>query len=621
VSAEAHKIKLLRWAEAHERRGNLETAVKGYIEAEAFEQAARVCISLGRFVEAAQWLLRSIGYNPRRTIELDARQRKIAIKAANYLVLGEELKPAIEILVNIGERERAVELLRKSGQDLRVVDPDNEFAEAPPTFSGVTPAQKAQRAVLAEEARTVQQGGDHTAAGRLFAQANKPFEAAVCFLAAGDERKALAHLVRVPRDHARYREACLLAIRAGRRVGELVFQFELFIGDFLATGPLEPRELEAFYALGALCDQHGLPVLAADSYRKLLIKDASFRDVAARLEAIESRLRRPASSPPVASPLSTPTRTVLYASAPPAPPAQPPITRPTPSSVVLPDDASLSGNTMVNGRYELTRLIGRGGMSLVYEARDSELDETIAIKFFSAAWADDAALARFKQEVSLSRRFNHRNVIRLYDLGVHGEYRYITMELLTGDSLRNLMHGGAINFWTRLDLLIQACNGLQCVHDQGVIHRDIKPENFFVTDDGTLKVTDFGIAKRRSAGRAITMAGMMAGTPQYMAPEQINNFGAVTHLADLYSLGCIAYELFTGTLPFDHEEMVALLTMHMNQVPEPPRARSRDVPADLEAVIMRLLDKDPAQRFQSCRALAAALANIQIVARERDGAD
>jgi serine/threonine-protein kinase len=616
VSAEAHKTRLLRWAEAHERRGNLDNAIKGYIEAEAFEQAARVCISLGRFVEAAQWLLRSVGYSPRRTIELDARQRKIAIKAANYLVLGEELKQAVEILVNIGERERALELLRKSGQDTRPIDPAAEFADAPPTFSGVSPQQKAQREVLAQEARTVQQGGDHAAAGKLFAQANKPFEAAVCFLAAGDERKALAHLVRVPRDHARYREACLLAIKAGRRLGELALQFELFIGDFLATGPLEPRELEAFYALGGLCEQHGLPVFAADSYRKLLIKDATFRDVAARLEAVESRLRGPAASAP-----ATPTKTVLYASAPPAPPAQPPVTRPTPSSVVLPDDVSLAAGTVVNERYELTRLIGRGGMSLVYEARDRELDEAIAIKFFSAAWADDAALARFKQEVSLSRRFNHRNVIRLYDLGAHGEYRYITMELLTGDSLRNLMSGAAMNFWTRLDLLIQACNGLQCVHEQGVIHRDIKPENFFVTDEGTLKVTDFGIAKRRSAGRAITMAGMMAGTPQYMAPEQINNFGAVTHLADLYSLGCIAYELFTGTLPFEHEEMVALLTMHMNQVPEPPRARNREVPADLEAVIMRLLDKNPAQRFQSCRALAAALANIQIVARERDGAD
>jgi len=226
-------------------------------------------------------------------------------------------------------------------------------------------------------------------------------------------------------------------------------------------------------------------------------------------------------------------------------------------------------------------------------------------------------LARFKQEVTLSRRFNHRNVIRLYDIGTYGNHKYITMELLTGDSLRAMMAEQAVSMRTRLDLLIQACNGLQCVHDRGVIHRDVKPENFFVTDEGTLKIMDFGIAKRRSTGRALTMAGMMAGTPQYMAPEQINNFTTVTHLADLYSLGCIAYELFTGTLPFHHEDLQPLLTMHLNHAPEPPSARNPNIPSDIEAVILQLLEKDPTQRFQSSRALANALDSIQ----ERLGED
>jgi len=157
---------------------------------------------------------------------------------------------------------------------------------------------------------------------------------------------------------------------------------------------------------------------------------------------------------------------------------------------------------------------------------------------------------------------------------------------------------------------VQACRGLQAAHDAGVIHRDVKPDNFFVTESGVLKVMDFGIAKHHAAV-GVTVAGSIAGTPQYMSPEQIGNFSAVTPATDLYALGICAYELFTGALPFTHAELVPLLMMHVNQAPEPPRKKNPTVPEELEQIILRLLAKDPARRLPSCAALADELTRIK----------
>src|SRR5207253_9210070 len=152
---------------------------------------------------------------------------------------------------------------------------------------------------------------------------------------------------------------------------------------------------------------------------------------------------------------------------------------------------------------------------------------------------------------------------------------------------------------TALGYLLQACHGLQAAHDAGVVHRDVKPDNFFVTGDGVLKVMDFGIAKQH-ATPGVTVAGSIAGTPMYMSPEQISNFSTVSHLTDIYALGVCAYEMFTGKVPFNHPELVPLLMMHVNSPPEPPRKLNPSIPESLEAVILRLLAKDPAQRVQSC---------------------
>jgi serine/threonine-protein kinase len=265
---------------------------------------------------------------------------------------------------------------------------------------------------------------------------------------------------------------------------------------------------------------------------------------------------------------------------------------------------------LLSDRYRFEKKVGEGGMAAVFKAHDLELDEYVAIKIFTREVSDEGAVARFKQELSLSRRLSHPNIIRLYDIGSWHGFRYISMELLLGQDLNNYLVGRPIDFKIALDWLIQSAQGLQGAHDRGVIHRDVKPHNIFVCDDGVVKVMDFGIAKRQSTP-GVTVGNLIAGTPDYMSPEQIHGFSSVTHSTDIYALGVVAYQLFTGTLPFMHEELLPLLMMHINDAPPPPRSRNRDIPNELERIILRLLEKKPEERFSTCAALADALQNFR----------
>ncbi|MBI2373922.1 MAG: protein kinase [Deltaproteobacteria bacterium] len=264
----------------------------------------------------------------------------------------------------------------------------------------------------------------------------------------------------------------------------------------------------------------------------------------------------------------------------------------------------------VAGRYVLEKKIGQGGMALVFRAHDEELGQTIAMKVFVQLIDDNAELLRrFKHELLLSRRLNHPNILRLYDIGQHAGFRYITMELLEGCDLKTLI-GRSVSLTTKVDVLLQACAGFQAVHDAGVVHRDVKPQNIFITTLGELKVMDFGIAKS-SIVDGQTVAGMVAGTPNYMSPEQISGFSQVTAAADLYSLGVIAFELFTGHLPFKDPEMMRVLVKHMREPPPSPRSLDPNLPESIERLILKLLEKRPEDRYPSCRAVAEDLRSIK----------
>jgi eukaryotic-like serine/threonine-protein kinase len=266
------------------------------------------------------------------------------------------------------------------------------------------------------------------------------------------------------------------------------------------------------------------------------------------------------------------------------------------------------------GRYQLEALIGEGGSASVYRAMDMELNEPVAIKLFSPATAAEAEtmVARFKLELSLSRSLSHPNIIRLFDLGSQGEWRYLTMELLEGKDLASLLEERRAPFPIAegLRYLEQVCAGLQVAHERGVVHRDIKPHNLFVTKSGEVKVMDFGIARKMNSP-GVTVVGTIAGTPEYMSPEQINGFSDVNFSTDLYALGITAYQMFTHSLPFAQPELTRLLIAQASETPPSPRARNPVIPPDLELVLMKLLEKKPEDRPASAAELGMTLRAIR----------
>ena len=258
----------------------------------------------------------------------------------------------------------------------------------------------------------------------------------------------------------------------------------------------------------------------------------------------------------------------------------------------------------VAGRYEVERTLGGGGMAVVYLARDGELGRPVALKVLADNLADDTELrGRFVREARLAARLSHPNVVRVYDAGEEDGRPYIVMECVEGESLAELLlREGPLPPDRVADLGAQACAGLEHAHRAGLVHRDVKPANLLLTEDGTLKVADFGIA-HAVGGTRVTEVGTVLGTAAYLSPEQAHG-EVVTPASDIYSLGTCLYELAAGEPPYGHETLGELFSRR--EAGPPPRLAG--VPPRLEAAIMRCLERDPRDRPGSAAELARSLA-------------
>ncbi len=267
-------------------------------------------------------------------------------------------------------------------------------------------------------------------------------------------------------------------------------------------------------------------------------------------------------------------------------------------------------------RYEILGTLGKGGMGVVYRARDRQLDEVVALKLLrpEALASDPTLLDRFKQEIKLARRITHRNVLRTHDFGETGGVPYISMEYLEGVTLKDLVRNrGALPLGVGLSVAKQMCHGLGAAHEGGVVHRDVKPQNMLILPEtGELKIMDFGIARVSSVeaeASGLTTAGTVMGTPDYMPPEQAQGRPA-DFRSDLYSLAVVFFEIFTGKLPFGGETPMAVVVAHIQQLPPRPRTLNPKLPAELEAAIVKGLEKDPAKRWQTADEILEALSAV-----------
>ena len=289
---------------------------------------------------------------------------------------------------------------------------------------------------------------------------------------------------------------------------------------------------------------------------------------------------------------------------------------------------------MLAGRYEILEEVGKGGMAHVYKARCHFLDRLVAVKVLKEEHREDKEFVhRFNTEAQAAARISNPHIVSIYDVGYEEGLYYIVMEYIKGVTLKEyISEKGALSWREAGEYAAQICEGLEEAHKKSVIHRDVKPQNIIMTEDGVLKVTDFGIA-RASSQATMTMANSTIGTVHYLSPEQARG-GYTNERTDIYSLGVVLYEMLTGRLPFDDNTAVAIAIKHIQEKPILPRILNNDIPKSMEDIVMKAMNKEQDLRYASAadmlKDLRAVMANPQVkltdseeldVTRKRDAID
>lgn len=481
---------------------------------------------------------------------LDEEQGRIEA-AARHLESADRLVPAAELWASLSEFERSAELFDRGGELVRAAEmyrACDELAAAGGAFERAR--EWAQAAACYREA-----GATSHLIGVL-EQLGSYFEAAELCVDQSDWSRAIRNLQHVAPGDERYSDACVLQSRCHDELGEPELGARKLDELVRSQGP-EGATLEVQATLAHALERSGDPERALHVYESIRQRDASWPSVLTRIETLRKQLSHELNA------------TVGHA------------------ATAVNRAFSHSGS-----RYELLEEIGRGGMGVVYRARDQRLGRIVALKKLPEALRDHPkAVELFLREARSAAALNHPNIVTLFDADEEEGHFFITMELLEGQNLYNILRKvGHIKPRDVARLGAQTCAGLAYAHGQRIVHRDIKTANLFFTKDKTLKIMDFGLAKMlEEVRRAVTV---VAGTPYYMAPEQ--SMGeAVDHRADLYALGATLFELATGGLPFEEGDVAF---HHRNTPPPDPRERQADVPDPLARLILDLMAKEPDAR-------------------------
>ena len=277
----------------------------------------------------------------------------------------------------------------------------------------------------------------------------------------------------------------------------------------------------------------------------------------------------------------------------------------------------MSERNVLAGRYELIEKIGDGGMAIVYKAKDRLLKRFIAVKIPKPEFVQDIKFVEnFRKESHAAASLSHPNIVSIYDVGQEGNINYIVMELVSGKTLNELIKEEApMDYRKAADIAKQVAAGLSAAHKKGIVHRDVKPHNILMTEDGIAKITDFGIAKAVT-NTTIVDSGKdnVMGSVHYFSPEQAKGAN-VDEKSDIYSLGIVLYEMLTGKVPFDGDNPVTIALMQINEPVTPPSVFNHNVPPGLERIVMKAVEKQPKNRFDSADEMIDALDKMEVVNR------
>ncbi len=268
----------------------------------------------------------------------------------------------------------------------------------------------------------------------------------------------------------------------------------------------------------------------------------------------------------------------------------------------------MSQNSLLNNRYLLQEPLGKGGMAVVYQARDLMLERTVAIKILRKSFSEDPEFReRFRQEAKAAANLSHPNIVTVHDFGLDDERLFIIMEYVPGTDLKTtLLQRGRFTVDEALPLLVQICAGVGYAHRAGLVHCDIKPHNVLIAPDQRVKVTDFGIARALASIQPDERSEIVWGSPQYFSPEQASGLPP-SPASDVYGLGVIMYEMLTGQLPFISSNSRELARMHREVKPIPPAALNSEIPSDLAQILEKVLAKEPSARYRTADQLGRIL--------------
>ncbi|HTO53329.1 MAG TPA: protein kinase [Myxococcota bacterium] len=558
------------------------------------KKAAEILAKLERFEEAESLLVRSESFGPaakiafqtgnyKRASELFLRVRRgdLASKALERLgdevgaarLMGEYLRDqgkdaeAVDFLVKAGEHGAAGDLYRKLanfGEAGRCYAAASDYPAAAEAFRAAGELEPAADAYAqcqkyAEAATCYGQVDKKDKQAEMLEKAGDAFESGKLYAELGEIDSAIRMLQQIAAEDARYGEACSILGRMFQEKGMHSLSIKKF-EEAAGSDNVTRSNVDAFYELARAHERQNDLAGAIEIYERILSFDYHFRDVAACLERCKAA--RP----------KTPEETA------------PPQTAPG----VIPSTQK---------RYEIVRELGRGGMGVVYLARDSVLEREVAYKVLPEGLRGNVnALKNFLREAKAAAQLNHPNIVTVYDAGESEHGLYMAMELVEGTTLKEILRQrGAVSANAAVYILRQMAAALQYAHGRKVVHRDIKTANTMWTTEKHVKIMDFGLAKLMEEVRNATT--LISGTPFYMSPEQTLGRD-VDHRTDLYSLGVTIFELTTGELPFQKGNVPY---HHVHTAPPDPRSIKPEIPEGLSNLILRCLQKSPADRFQSAK--------------------
>ncbi len=532
-------------------------------------EAAEICVADGDLARAAT--LYRMAHQNAKAAELYRRlgdTREACRITAEMHLDADDPAAAAEMYAQAGDFKTAADCFRRAGRIARAGElylQAGEPAAAAASFEQAGDLARAAEALeragrTAEAAERFARIGEHDRALGLFVQAEDFFRAGLLCRAQGKIDAAIGHLQRVGANAPEFVQASELLGEIFKEQGMLDAARERLVA-VVERSNAGSHVLESCYQLALVYEDKRDYRDAGDLYEKILAHDISFRDTKVRLQRVQDKLTH---------------------------------------------EPRAEGGAAPNGRYHIGRKLGQGGMGVVYLAEDTLLHRTVAYKALPVSVkSSPEAIENFLQEARFAAAMNHPNIVALYDAGTEGDEPYLIMEYVDGMTLKEILGKTAgLDVKRAVWIASQICAGLDYAHSKGVIHRDIKPANVMVSRERVVKIMDFGLAKLVTAARHEGTG--IKGTPLYMSPEQIRGDG-VDHRTDIYAFGCTLYRLVTGRPPFTDGD---IYYHHLNTEPRPPRDLNPKLPAELDALILRCIEKDPTRRISTVREIASALEHL-----------